>query len=447
MRKRRTRSALVPCSPKGLRHIALALLLVAHGFIAAMQAAQTPEPIDRVTFDEAIRRAVEKNPSTAIAAAGILRAEGLLLDARSASRLQINAALTTTTLNTGVEFDGTTVSPRNSLAATGDIRLPLYAPARWARTAQAGDAKLVAQVNAEEIRRQTALATADAYLTIIARRRDVEINIRARDLAKAHFDYAHELLERGAGSRLNELRAQQELSIDETRVEAFRLVLYRAQEALGVLLAADGPVDAADEPVFANADAAALEAGPSTPLGAGPWRTDLKLFASQQRAAERVLGDSGKDRLPFFDVAFQPSSTYPSQFFVPQNSWRFITQFTVPIFDSGQRQSLKVQRQAAVDESRAVYARAETQARSEIRAAREAIASAQRALVSARASADQAKQVVDIVNISFRAGGSTNIEVVDAEGRARDADTATAIAEDTLRRARLDLLTALGQFP
>ena len=40
--------------------------------------AQTPAPAERVTFDEAIRRAVEKNPSAAIAAAGILRAEGLL---------------------------------------------------------------------------------------------------------------------------------------------------------------------------------------------------------------------------------------------------------------------------------------------------------------------------------------------------------------------------------
>ena len=41
--------------------------------------AQTPAPIERVTFDEAIARAIENNPSAAIAAAGILRAEGLLL--------------------------------------------------------------------------------------------------------------------------------------------------------------------------------------------------------------------------------------------------------------------------------------------------------------------------------------------------------------------------------
>jgi len=55
--------------------------------------------------------------------------------------------------------------------------------------------------------------------------------------------------------------------------------------------------------------------------------------------------------------------------------------------------------------------------------------------------------VVDIVNISFRAGAATNIEVIDAEGRARDADTAVGSAEDVLRRARLELLTAAGRFP
>jgi outer membrane protein TolC len=405
-----------------------------------MAEAQTPEPAERVTFDEAIRRAIEKNPSAAIAAASILRAEGLLTETRSASRLQVNGNVTTTTLNTAVEFDGTTVSPQNQVTAGIDVRMPLYAPARWARTAQAADTKRVAQANADEVRRQTALATADAYFTVIARRRDVDVNIRARDLAKAHFDYAHELVVSGAGSRLNELRAQQELSVDETLVEAFRLGLYRAQEALGVLLVADGPVDASDEPLFAApADVPALQAG--------PWRTDLKLFATQREAAERALADSGKDRLPYLEGVFQPTSTYPSQFFLPQNSWRFLLQLSVPIYDSGQRKGQQLQRQAAVDESRAIYTRAETQARSEIRLAREAIASAERALASARAAADQARQVVDITNISFRAGAATNIEVIDAEGRARNSDVAVGVAEDTLRRARLDLLTALGQFP
>jgi outer membrane protein TolC len=54
---------------------------------------------------------------------------------------------------------------------------------------------------------------------------------------------------------------------------------------------------------------------------------------------------------------------------------------------------------------------------------------------------------VNITNISFRAGAATNIEVIDAERSARDTDTAVAVAEDQLRRARLELLNALGRFP
>ena len=49
--------------------------------------------------------------------------------------------------------------------------------------------------------------------------------------------------------------------------------------------------------------------------------------------------------------------------------------------------------------------------------------------------------------MSFKAGASTNLEVIDAERAARDADTAVAVVEDRLRRAKLDLLAALGRFP
>jgi outer membrane protein TolC len=418
---------------------------------------QTPTPVERVTFEEAIKHAIERNPSSAIAAAGILRAEALLTEARSAARLQVNGSITTTTLNERVEFEGATVTPQHQVTASLDVRYPLYAPARWARRTQAEDQRTVAQANVEEVRRQTAFATADAYLTILARRRVVAATETARDVAAAHFDLARQLEQAGTGSRLNMLRAQQEVSADEVLVEASRLGVYRAQEALGVLLAADGPVDAIDEPTFVIPPdvipvvGADPRVGPAAGGHMGPplqeWRPDLRLFAAETRAAERVLRDSSKDRWPFLEAVFQPSSTYPAQFFLPQNSWRFLLQLSVPIVDSGQRAGQRTERQAALDISRATLANAVTTASSEVRAARESIASAERAVASARAGGDQARQVVEIVNISFRAGAATNIEVIDAERRARDADIAVAVAEDTLRRARFELLTALGRFP
>ena len=394
-----------------------------------------------MTFKEAIDRAAEKNPSVAAAASGILRADGLIRQARAGTQFQLTGNVTTTTLNRGVEFQGSTVTPQHQVTASLTADMPILAAAAWARRAQAGDVKTVAELTVAETKRQIAFATADAYLTIITQRRVVDANLRALDVAKAHFDLATELERRGTGSRLNALRAQQQVSIDEGLAETSRLAVYRAQEALGVLIAADGPADAADEPDFAIPPV-------DDPSGSLQLlRTDLKLFAAEEQAAGRIVRDSSKDYWPSLDAIFQPSTTYPAQFFLPANSWRFLLQANVPIFDSGQRAATQVQREAAADQARSTLAGATTQAGAQVRAAREAVASGERSLVSARAVADEARQVVNITSISFRAGAATNIEVIDAERGARDADTAVAVAEDTLRRAKLELLNALGRFP
>src|SRR5207302_11339700 len=108
---------------------------------------------------------------------------------------------------------------------------------------------------------------------------------------------------------------------------------------------------------------------------------------------------------------------------------------------------LRLERQALFDVSRANFSGALTDARAQVRATREAIASAVRGLASTRAAADEAQQVVNITNVSFRAGAATNIEVIDAERRARDRELTVAVAEDTLRRDRLERLTAIGGVP
>ena len=414
----------------------------AQALAPAVVVAQTPVPVLRVTFSDAIRLAQEKNPTVAAAAAGILRAEGLVRQARAATLLQLAGNVTTTTLNQSVEFSGLTVTPRNSVTASLTAGMPIVAAAAWARRAQAQDTRSVAELSVAETRRQIAFATADAYLTILVQRRIVESNLRARDVAKAHFDLASELEQRGSGSRLNALRAQQQWSTDEGLLENGRLALYRAQEALGVLMVADGPADAIDEPDFA-----APPAGEDPAAAAQPYRADLRLFAAEQQAAERVLRDSARDWWPTVDAIFQPSTVYPAQLFLPQNTWRFLTQTTIPVLDSGGRAALKVERQADVDQARARLSAASIQAGAEVRAARQAVASGERTVAAARGAADQARQVETITTISFRAGAATNIEVIDAERSARDADTAVAAAEDTLRRARLELLVALGRFP
>jgi outer membrane protein TolC len=433
---RRSWRSLVP------QGAALAVVLWGGSVAAAAQqpgaAAMAPAPAERITFNDAVARAIQNNPTAKAAAAGILRAEGLLRQARAATLLQVTGNVTTTTLNRSVEFDGATVTPRNQVTASLTVDMPVVNAAAWARRTQAADEQHVAELNLADVRRQVATAAADAYLAVFAARRVLDAQIRARNTATAHFNLASELEQRGTGSHLNTLRAQQQVSSDDALVEAARLSLYQAQEALGILIVAAGPVDAAEEPVFE------VPAATDTDLQS---RTDVRLFTSQQQAAARVLGDSRRDYYPSLDAVFLPQTTYPAQFFVPQNSWQLQLRGVVPLWDSGQRAAQKVQRQAALDVASASLAGVTTTATSEVRASREAVASGERSLTSARAAADQAQQVVNITNLSFRAGGSTSIEVIDAERSARDADTAVAVAEDTLRRARLELLTALGRFP
>jgi outer membrane protein TolC len=418
----------------------VAIVMLAGAGPVRAQGAPAPS-MTRVTFDGAVRQAIERNPSAARAAAQILRADALVRQARAVTLLNVSGSLVSTTLNTGVEFDGTTVVPRSQVTGTIDVTMPLYAPVEWARRTQAQDQRTIAELSAAEVRRQIAFAAADTYLAVIGSRRVVEANERAVEVAQAHYDYAHTQQVAGAGSLVNELRAQQQLSSDQVLLEASHLALYRLQEALGVLLAADGPVDAAAEPAFE------VPPADDTPAFLTQARPDLRLFAAQEQAADRVVRDSFKDRLPSLQGIFQPAATYPSQFFTPDRSWRAILQLSVPILDSGLRAGAKQEREASLADARATFGGAVTQARSEVRVARESVRIAERALASAQAGADQARRVVDIVGVSFRAGAATNIEVIDAQRTSRDADYAVALAEDTLRRAKLDLLTAMGRLP
>lgn len=422
-------------APSCLR--AFVIVVVVTGSSWAQAPAPTPIP-----FDEAVRRAMSANPSVAIAAANILRADALLGQARAVTLPAIGAEGSNITLDGAREVDGDTVTPQNTFSAAIPVSMPLYAPTLWARRAQAEDQQRVAHASSDDVRRQVAVAAAQSYLAVIAAHRVVEAQQRSVDTARAFYDYANERLKAGASSRLNALRAQQTLSSDEALLEQATLALYRTQEALGVLLAMDGPVDAAAEPAFevpaqeAAASAAALD-----------LRTDLKLFGLELDAARRVLADSSKEWHPALNGIFEPVFQQPGSVFTPESSWRALLQFSVPIFDSGLRKSRRLERQAAVQQAEATLGAARRDVQSEIREAHESVRRSERVLERTREAATQAAQVLEITNISFRAGATTNIEVIDAQRRARDADTAVAVAENGVRQARLSLLDALGRFP
>ncbi|MFL5313240.1 MAG: TolC family protein, partial [Myxococcales bacterium] len=219
--------------------------------------AQQPE---RITFPEAVQRALARNSSVRLAVQEISRAHGILREVRSAAiptltangvYTRLDADRTTTAIDPTTGGAGTrTVQPRDSWTANLQLAVPLVAPQRWVQWEHASEQVDVARLSAEDVRRQIAVTTARTYVSVISQHRLVDANQRAADNAREHHEDAKARLSAGTGNRLDLVRAAQELATSESQVQSALTALVRAQEALGILVGGDAPIDTTDEMQF-----------------------------------------------------------------------------------------------------------------------------------------------------------------------------------------------------
>src|SRR4029453_4085576 len=109
-------------------------------------------------------------------------------------------------------------------------------------------------------------------------------------------------------------------------------------------------------------------------------RPDLQLFTATERAAERTSRDSFKDYFPTVFASFDPQALTPAGLFQPSRTWRLTFFASTPLFEGGQRKAWARIRESAAEASKFSLTSLQIQARSEVRMAREAAASTERAL-------------------------------------------------------------------
>ena len=176
---------------------ALLFLYVVSGFPGAVGA----QTMESVTLDEAVQRALKNNPTIGQVAQGVLRAESLLQQARAATLPNVNATFSNVVVDTERGFNGAITQPRSQSAFSATLGVPVLALSQWAATTQARDQIEIANLSTADVRTEIAVATAQAYLAIIAQKRQVEVSMRARETALSHLDYARRRLEAGAGTK------------------------------------------------------------------------------------------------------------------------------------------------------------------------------------------------------------------------------------------------------
>ncbi len=456
-------------SRRCLRLVLCAALLAASPTVRAQETSEPPpvpklqdaasdtgSAYEKITMTEAVRRALARNVTTLVALAEIDRAQALLGEARAPSMPSLigNAAYTRLDADRVLQsatYDFTKPYPppailgsrllaaKNQESANLTLNVPLISPSAWVKWSQARTNLMSVRAGNQDARRTVALLAARAYLAVIAQKRQLDINARALATDRAHYDYAHIRLVGGVGNRVDDVRAAQQVASDEALLSASYTALARAREALGMLLGEERPID-----VFDDLDLPKIHADPTQAVAA---RSDVVAAKTRVQLAEQTKKQGWADYTPTLLGQFMPFYQNPPSLTVPETGWQAMLVLTVPFFEGGIRWAQNKERAALLDEARSQYDALLRQTRSDIRIAVEEVSRADEAMQSASSAARLAREALALASQAYRAGATSNLEVIDAERRAHDADTGAVIAEDNVRQARLDLLAAAGQFP
>ncbi len=398
----------------------------------------------QVTFAEAVQRAVDHHPAMRVAEADAARALAVLEEERSPSLPTLYATGTYTRLDADRTLPGSPpriISPKDSINGALLLNVPLT-PKNWEQWFRADKSADAARATAVDVRRQVALAAGRAYLTALGAKRVVHASQLAKDNAQAHLDFSTQRSEGGVGTRLDVVRAEQELATSLAQLESALGAEAAAEEALGTAAGSDGPLEAADEPSLPHQDDVGAALG-----DAEAKRTDVAAAKSRERAAQ--AGDEGawSDYTPLLSAVFQPFYQNPPSLVQPETGWQAQLVLTLPLYDGGLRYGQEKERHQLRESASAQTQALLQQAHAEVRAGFELVKHSDLALAAAQRSARAAHEALELATVAYKAGATTNLEVTDAESRARDADLSVALAEDAARRARLELLAASGRFP
>lgn len=399
--------------------------------------------VPKIHLKDAVAEALRREVRIAIAAAQLQRAEILVTRARSGWLPSVIGHVGYVRLDDERVLNDRTLVPRDQLRGDLTVNVPLIALKPWLETARARDSVEAAKLDQEQVRRRVALATAQAYLTVIAQHRSLDVQARALENAEAHRNYAHTRFEGGIGNQIDDVRASQEVETSRGALVRTRASLYAAQEALGVLVGRDSALDAADDEVTLATPPPLERALSDVPQ----LRADVRANAARVDVSERTIDNNWAEYAPLLAAQGMPFFNIPDTPTQPKIGWQIQVLLTVPFYDGGARSALIDQRRTQLEQDRAQLAASLRQARSEVRVALSSVAQADASLEASQRASDLAAQALEMANIAYEAGASTNLEVIDAERRARDAATTVVVAEDAARQARLDLLAASGRFP
>ena len=399
-------------------------------------AAMTTEAQTRITFDEALSRAMQVNNTVERTRQDIPIAEAARDQLLSAvmPRITLNGDLTRNSLEQrfGEGDDAIAILPRNDWAYRITLEQPIFAGRRELRAYS--QAKLNVQ-NAREGTRASEdaalLRVASSYLAVVNADRRVDVERRNIELAERRLKQAQAFYEAGEVTKVDVLRAETAMKA----AQRLTAVAEQQREHAESQLRADLDLQGDIQVVAPDRDLPPLPAESELIARAEASRADVDIAENNVRIAGLEVSKQRGFWLPVvtFDGGYiQQRTPFPAS----QYAYGAL-RFSVPIFQSGEVFARVAgakgrEKQAEVDlESAKVNAREDVlRALADLRSAETGLQLAGEQLQAAQAEYEQAFDL-------YRAQEATSLDVASSE--ASLADARRAVSEETLNRDLAEL--------
>ncbi|HET8772139.1 MAG TPA: TolC family protein [Thermoanaerobaculia bacterium] len=398
--------------------------------------AMTVQAQTRLTFDDALRRAMEVNNSVERQRQeiGIASAQRDQLLSAVMPRITLNGDLTRNSVEQrfGEGDDSIAILPRNDWAYRIVLEQPLFAGRRELR------AYSQAKLNVENAREGTRgsedgalLRVASAYLAVVNADRRVDVELRNIELADRRLKQAQAFYEAGEVTKVDVFRAETAMKA----AQRLMAVAVQQRENAASQLRAELDLDGAIEVETPARDLPPLPTESELIARAEASRPDVDVAENNVRIAQLEVSKQRGFWLPTvrFDGGFvQQKTPFPAG----QYSYGAL-RFTVPIFQSGEvvarvagAKSLQKQAEIALEE-------AKINAREDVRRALADLLSAETGLQLAGEQLEAAQAEYDQAFDLYRAQEATSLDVASSEQSL--ADARRAVAEETLNRDLAEL--------
>ena len=335
----------------------------------------------------------------------------------------------------GVQTDVTIPDPATTFSAGLELRQPLLALRTWHDIGTARRNIRAAELRSQDAERIILADVAGAAAIQITAERVADVSRVALSSALSTLELTRRRAALGAASKLDELRAEQEVSASRAQVITANEDVRRAREELGRTLVDDRPWGTA-LPLDQLERTARTVCKPVQNIEA---RSDIEAKALGVEIGDRNVSSVDYSYAPTVDLVSR--ADYVVNEDRSQNgkhvTWTVGAFLTWPLYDGGFRYGERTRAEAAADIAREELGETKRVARIDVTQRDRAVSVAMANLEVNRRAQQTASETARLARVAYINGSGTSFDLVDTASRSRRADITFLNSEFELIRAQI----------